>query len=66
VGVKDLPVCFQNSEPEGRRFPCRFCGRLIIANDATLTVHHEAPICAPFETEAARLGGAATLTVIAR
>lgn len=34
---------------EVRRVPCPFCTRMILFEDAALTVYHEVPRCAPFE-----------------
>lgn len=31
--------------PVMRRLKCPWCGRLVFADDATLSTHHEMPVC---------------------
>ena len=66
MGMKDLPVCFQNNLPEGTRYTCPWCQKTIIADDSKLTMFHEMPVCARFTAEAKSHGGPATKLVIVR
>lgn len=43
--------------PTEQRGPCRGCGRMLIINDATRNVSHEAPLCDLFQATIARARG---------
>jgi hypothetical protein len=40
-----------------RRLQCPWCGALVLADDETLTTHHEVPICETYTREVEALGG---------
>jgi hypothetical protein len=39
-----------------RRFVCPYCGLRVLGDDARLTIHHEAPVCARFGVKLEELG----------
>ncbi len=42
---------------KGRVTTCRSCLRMVIFDDANMTIHHEAPICQEFEETMSRAPG---------
>lgn len=41
----------------GERVKCRFCGRVVIRNDADRMLHHEAPSCPEYDRVVKETGG---------
>jgi hypothetical protein len=52
--MADLPLV--RSTRGLRHYTCPFCGRRVLGDDRTCTIHHEAPTCAGFEAKMVELG----------